>query len=348
MINRRLNPLVLYLLLSVIILPKISTAQLIRHVSKVGTTAASFLEVGVGARALAMGEAFVAVANDVTALYWNPAGIAAFKGRPAAQFFHSPWLADITFDYAAALVPLGVNGTFGVSITGVTMNDMDVRTIVYPEGTGEKFGANNLTLGASYGRRLTDRFSFGFNVKHVQEQIWHMSASTMAVDIGVLFITKKRGIRIGMSVSNFGKKMRLEGRDTKINVDIDEEKAGNNDRIDAHLDTWRWPLPLLFRFGLSSNIIDTKYQRLTVAADAVHPNNNLEYINIGLEYVMNDMIALRMGRSALLLDDAEQGFSYGAGLKYEIMRNVKLNLDYVIRSLGVFDYISGYSISLTF
>jgi hypothetical protein len=322
-------------------------AQFVRHVSKVGTTAATFLEIGVGARALALGEAYVAVAGDETALYWNPAGIAALT-TPRAQFFHSPWIADIQFDYAAAVFPLGTAGTLGVSATGVTMGDMKVRTIDDPEGTGEKFGANHVALSVGYGRQLTDRFAFGFQLKHIQEQIWHMSAATMAVDLGVLFITKNRQLRIGMSVANFGEKMRLEGRDTQLTVDIDEEKEGNNDRIIAHLDTWRWPLPLLFRVGISSNLINTRAHRVMVAMDAIHPNDNLEYVNVGVEYVFNDMVALRVGRPALFLDSAEQGLSFGAGLRYQVRRNLTLNFDYVSRNFGVFDTISGYSLSVTF
>jgi len=67
-------------------------------VSKVGTTAAPFLEIDVGSRAIGMGSAFVAVANDATALYWNPAGISRLPGNEMV-FIHSAWIADINYDF---------------------------------------------------------------------------------------------------------------------------------------------------------------------------------------------------------------------------------------------------------
>src|SRR5437879_1705175 len=94
-----------------------------RNVSKAGTTAAAFLEIPVGARAIGMGGAFVGTANDVTSLYWNPAGAARLEHSEAA-FSHTNWIADMNFDYAALSVPLENFGTFGLSFTSLTMPDM--------------------------------------------------------------------------------------------------------------------------------------------------------------------------------------------------------------------------------
>lgn len=326
--------------------PELS-GQFTKHVSKVGTTAAAFLEIGVGARALGMGEAFVSVADDVTAVYWNPAGIAAID-RTQAAFFHSPWLADISFNHAAAVMVLSRADRLAIAVTNVNMNDMMVRTIQYPEGTGEEFGVDNLSLSLSYARRLTNSFSLGFSLKHIQEQIWHMSASSVAADIGIRFITADRGLKIGMSISNFGQGLRLTGRDAQLAVDIDKEKAGNNDRIDAHLDTWSWPLPMVFRFGLSGSLIDSGLHRLILAVDAVHPNNNVEYVNVGAEYSFNRMVSVRIGHSTLFMDSAEQGLSLGAGLNYPLGNRMNLTVDYVSRAFGAFDTVPGFSVGLTF
>lgn len=322
-------------------------SQYNRHVSKVGTAAAAFLEFGVGARARAMGNAFVSIADDATALYWNPAGIASAK-KTTAQFFHLPWVADIRFNFAAVIIPIQRNGVLGLSATSITMDDMIVRTVALPEGTGEKFGSNDLALGISYGRRFTDSFSLGLNMKFIQQHIYHMSASTMAIDIGSLFITRNRNIRIGMNVSNFGEKLQLEGKDTRITHDIDENLTGNNDRIDGHLDTWKWPLPLIFRVGMSTNLLKSGPHIFTVSIDAVHPNNNVEYVNAGIEYAWRKKVFLRAGQSTLFVDNVEQGFSIGGGVRHQLMKNVNINLDYVNQSFGVFNSISGFSLSLTF
>jgi len=280
-------------------------------------------------------------------LYWNPAGIASAK-ETTTHFFHLPWIADISFNYAAVIIPIQNIGVLGISATSVTMNDMRVRTIIYPDGTGEKFGANDIALGVSYGRRFTDSFSFGFNVKFIQQQIYHMSASTIAIDIGSLFITRNRNIRIGMNVSNFGEKMHLEGQDTKITFDIDEEQTGNNDRIDAHLDTWRWPLPLIFRVGISTDLIESGAHVLSVSVDAVHPNDNVEYVNTGFEYAWREKVFMRAGRSTLFMEEAEHGWSIGAGVSHKLYKNIEFKLDYVSRTFGVFGFISGFSLDITF
>ena len=324
--------------------------------SNVGTTAASFLDIGIGARSLAMGGAFTAVANDATALYWNPAGITNIL-QPTAHFYYAPWFVDIDFTHGAAVVPLGRMGTLGLSITSVTMDEMKVRTLQVPEGTGELFEVSNLALATTYARKLTDRFSFGLNIKLVQEKIWHMNANVIAADVGCLFVTKNKGIRIGMSISNFGGKMKLEGYDTERDFDIDETIFGNNDKIDSHLDTQGWPLPLVFRAGISKDVLDDKMHKLTLAGDAIHPNNNYEYLNLGLEYTFMGIGSVRAGQSYVFLEEHEEDdkreemtnqFTIGAGLNYKIPRGPGIQLDYVVRDFGVLKSVGSYSLNISF
>ena len=315
--------------------------------TNVATTAASFLEIGAGARSLSMGGAYVSVANDVSALYWNPSGIVNVK-RPSIHIYHSPWLVETNYYHGGAVVPLERFGVLGVSYTAVTMDEMDVRTVIYPNGTGEKFGVSNLAMGIAYAKKLTNHFSFGLQTKFVQEKIWKMQAKGLSLDIGTLFLTTN-GMRIGMSISNFGGKMSMDGINTAVNYDVDETIYGNNDKINAHLDVAEWPLPLIFRFGVSRDFSLTGKQRITVAADGIHPNNNLEMVNMGLEYSFSEIIFLRVGRSHLFMESAQQaGFSYGLGLNYKIPRGPQFRMDYVLQPFGVFNNINGYSIFITF
>jgi hypothetical protein len=129
-----------------------------KRLTNVGTTAAPFLEVGVGSRAIGMGGAFVGVANDVSALYWNPAGISRITS-PEAVFEKVEWLADISFNYIGAVIPFGRWGTAGFFLDAMTVPKMAVRTVDYPEGTGEMFDASSIAFGLSYSYALTDRFS---------------------------------------------------------------------------------------------------------------------------------------------------------------------------------------------
>jgi long-subunit fatty acid transport protein len=324
-----------------------SQAQFLRNVSKVGTTSATFLSIEVGARPLAMGGAFVAVADEATALYWNPAGIARL-GRTEATFTHTEWLVGSRFDYAGLVLPLGDSGTLGLSFTSLSAGEMEVRTVALPEGTGERFNANDIALGISYARNLTDRFSIGFSGKYVRQQIWHMSAGAFAFDVGTLYTTRLRGMRIGMSISNFGNKMRLEGRDTIVQHDIDPTKAGNNDKIRAHLDTEKWSLPLMFRVGVAMELMQTASNRLTVAVDAMHPNDNVEGVNLGAEYSLNDVVFLRAGYKSLFVTDSEEGLTLGAGLSYRFLGRARIKLDYAYADFGVLDTVQRFSMAVSF
>ena len=112
---------------------------------------------------------------------------------------------------------------------------------------------------------------------------------------------------------------------------------------------FEWPLPLIFRFGVSRDFALPGTQRITVAADGIHPNNNVETVNMGLEYGFSEILFLRLGRSHLFMEDAQQeGLSYGLGLNYKIPRGPQLRVDYVLQPFGVFNNNTGYSIYITF
>ena len=161
--------------------------------NNVATTSAAFLEIGPGARSLGMGSAYVSVANDASSLYWNPAGIVNVS-KPEVQSFYTPWLVETQYYYNTAVVPMGQYGNIGFSFTAITMDEMMVRTVQDPEPSeyGQKFDAGNISMGIAYAKKLTDRFSFGFQTKFIQESIWQMSAQGFAVDIGTLFIWEKK------------------------------------------------------------------------------------------------------------------------------------------------------------
>ena len=180
------------------ILIAFTSVTLFSQVSKVGTTAAAFLEIGPGAAATGMGGAFVSVANDATALYWNPAGTANFT-KNEVTIFHANWIASTNFDYAALVIPLGEAGNLGLSFTSFSMADEMVRTVDLLKGL-VSFQCRGYAVGLSYARKLTDRFSIGFTAKYIQETIWHESASAVAIDVGTIFRTDLfNGLTIGAS-----------------------------------------------------------------------------------------------------------------------------------------------------
>ena len=319
-----------------------------QSVTKTGTTAAPFLNVGVGARAIGMGGAFVSLADDASALFWNPAGAAYVQGSEAI-FNHSEWIADINFDFAGLVVNLGNMGNVGLFANFMTMGEMERTTELYPEGTGQNFSAGSYALGLNYSRALTDRFSIGFNFKYVHEYILNSSASGMAIDIGTVFVTGFKGLRLGASITNFGTKMRMDGRDVLVQHDIDPLREGSNERLNANLDTDAYDMPLNLRVGLSYDLFqDVSNNQLWLAVDALHPSDNVEYVNTGLEFVTMDIFALRAGYAALFADDSERGLTLGAGLKYGFGSAIALKVDYAFESFGRLDNVQKFTLGLMF
>jgi len=299
-----------------------------QNVSKSGTTAATFLEIGVGAQAIGMGGAYVSVANNATALHWNPAGVASLA-ETNIDVVHTNWIADTKFDFAGVVLPLGSFGTLGFSLTALSMEDMKVRTVEMPEGTGEYFSAGDLAAGISYARQLTERFAIGLTAKYVQQTIWHESASAFAVDVGTTFKTDLfGGMTIGASLSNFGTSMKMSGRDTREFIRLDPNKQGSNDQIPANIELDSWDLPLLFQFGVSTRVFDNNQYRLTIAVDALHPNDNYESLNIGTEFLYSDYLFLRAGYQSLFLDQAEGGMSFGLGVTSgDVLGSMRVGVD---------------------
>lgn len=338
---------IVLILVSIFCLNTLVFPQYRSDVSNVATTAAPFLEMGVGARAIGMGGAFVSTADDATALYWNPAGLGRLS-RTEILFVHTNWIADIKFDFAGGVVPLGRIGTVGASITSLSMDEMKVRTIDKPEGTGEFFNVGDLALMISYGFNLTDRFSIGFNGKYIYQKIWKETAQGFSVDIGTLFTTGLHGMRIGATLKNFGSDMQMSGEDLLVYHDIDPLQSGNNERIFAELQTQKWPLPLNFQAGLAMEIYQTSPHRMTIAVEATHPINNTESMHLGAEYAFKELFFLRAGYRNLFLRDSEEGMTLGAGFATRFIGNFQVTLNYAYADFGRLENAQRFSVNLRF
>ena len=315
--------------------------------SKVGTSAAPFLGIGVGPRAVGMGGAFVAIVSDASALYWNPGGISRY-GRSEVQFSHTDWLVDTKFDWAGVLLNLDGSNAVGVSFTQLTYGEELVTTEASQMGTGETWSASDVAIGLSYSRSLTDRFSLGGTLKYIQQRIWNETASSAAVDVGLLYLTDFSGLKIGMCISNYGADMRLDGKDLYRPFDPDPTHTGSNKSTVAVLKTDPWPLPLFFRAGVSIDAIKLEDLRLTVAADALRPSDNAETVNLGGELAWNEILYLRGGLKSLFLPESQEGYTLGGGVRWDITTTMGLGLDYSYEDFGLFGGIQQFAISITF
>lgn len=337
-----------------ILLAAIGTAQSVaaqfanetRDVTRRGTTAAEFLSIPVGARATGMGGAMAASTNDATAMYWNPSGL-GLMDKASFMAEHASWLAGINFNFAAVALPTRL-GTFGMAVTALQTPNMLVTTVDDQEGTGETFSAASYAAGLSWGRALTERFAFGATVKLLNERIWHSSATGLALDVGTVFVTPFRGIRLGASIANFGTKMQMTGDDLLVVSDIDPVNRGNNESNRAHLKTERFGLPLMMRIGLAGEVVSTESMRLTVAADVLSPNNSRQFANLGAELgLLGDLLQIRAGYSELFLDESIRSFTLGAGLRYDFSA-VGLAVDYAFENQEYFGGVNRVAMAVHF
>jgi len=323
---------------------------------KYGTTAASFLEIGVGSSAVGMGSAYTAVAEDVSALYWNPAKIASLQNFET-MFVHQPWLVGISYNFMGAVFPIQGIGTVGLGITVLNSGDIEETTMDYQEGTGAYFTATDMAISLTFARQITNSFSFGFSGKYISQRISTMEASALALDFGVYVITpffersgsNISGLQIGMAITNYGQKMRLEGDDTFMAVDQDPLNSGNNDKIPADIRMGEYNLPISFKIGLAYDLLKTENHRLTLASDAVHPNNYYEFVNVGAQYQIsmwnNFELYFRGGYKTLFAEESVDGLSLGFEMKFNYQGTV-LGIGYAYSEMGVFGNINTYTVSI--
>lgn len=323
-------------------------AQIFRDITKVGTTAGQFLKIGPGARALGMGGTYVGISDDIFSVYYNPAGLAISKGNGQVAFNHTQWLAQVNYDFAAASINVESLGSLFITVTSLRVPEEKVRTFDFPEGNGQTWDAGSVSFGIGYSRSLTDRFSIGFHAKYIQESIWSSSATGFALDVGTYYITPFNDLIIGASVSNFGSKMQLDGRDIQLNYDPDNNSTTGPNNIPAQYEMGKYDLPLTFRIGFSMDVIKTRYIRVKTALDATHPNDNVEYLNAGVEFAYDELVFLRGGYKSILLTDSEQSFTLGAGLNYELDSGLVIKFNYAYGNYGRLENIQYFDIGMVF
>jgi hypothetical protein len=278
---------------------------------KVGTLGGQSLKIGVGARAAAMGDAYTAISDDATAVYWNPAGIARLSGQ-SITLNHASWPANILFDQGAYVFNIKwIPGMLGVNVRALTMSRDIVRTTYLPEGTGETFDAGEWAYGLTYARALTDKFSAGISINYVQTGLDDVKGSSTTFDFGTLYDVGVMGAKIGMSIQNVGSDMTF----------IDEKVK----------------MPVFFRVGGSFDVAQMGENHLLAAAEFTHPPDNSEKLNLGAEYSFHDYLFLRGGYK---LNYDTEGLCAGFGVKFPltIVKSSVARLDYAYQDM---DFLGG-------
>lgn len=292
-----------------------------------GTAGAQFLKIPIGARSAALGGAVTGMSENATALFWNPAGIIQ-DHKHALHVSHIPWMTYFEVNAVAYSVNLQERGALGIYARSVGMDKMEVTTEYEPEGNGDYFDSQDIEVGLGYARKLIDQFSFGINVKYIQQRIWHETASGIAVDLGTLYNIGFQDAEISMSLRNFGADMQMEGPDLLVFYKSNSDFPSR--LIPSNRDTEEYPLPLIFQFGLGVDLLKASFLRSRLGLDIIHYNDNDEQLLLGLETTIAQRFVLRGGYR---YSETQHQPSLGLGLNQRIDKMViKLDYAYVLHT----------------
>jgi len=264
--------------------------------SEEGTSAGlAFLKLGVGARAIGLGDAYTAVAGDASSVYWNPAGIVNVENVDVT-LMHSEWFQDIRYEYVGGVQSFG-DYAIGLGIVGLYMDDLERRVGPTAEPIGH-FGVFDFAFTGSYARRLSDHLDVGGSVKYLHEKIDEDAAKGVAFDLGGHYrVPGFEGLTAGVAVVNLGPQMKF----------IEEE----------------FNLPVMYKLGVAVDVpVESLNGRVLIATDAVMPAEGNTKLHFGIEYEFADMLALRFGYRT---GWDNQNVSAGLGVK---VRNFRL--DYAV------------------
>lgn len=308
---------------------------------KLAQTGMKFLAVAPDARSSALSSALTSVEGASTSLFYNPSTMARMQTNFHVSLGQVKWIADINYIYGtAAYKPSqGKYGVFGVSFLSVDYGDL-LGTVRADNDQGFLdtgiFQPTAFVFGIGYARALTDKFSVGGQIKYVKQNLTggivdfdaaeqidskNFNIGVLAYDFGMIYKTGFKSLNIGMNIRNFSEEIKY----------IRES----------------FQLPLTFKIGVSMNVMDftdVKNQSVIVSMDYVHPRDFEEQINLGVEYMMFNSLALRLGYTA---PTDEQGISLGAGFQKNIF-DYNFGIDYAYTDFGVFDNIHRFSFQFSF
>jgi hypothetical protein len=329
-----------------------------------GSTAAEFLLLGAGARGAALGGAFAAIANDVEALYWNPAGVALME-RPGFTVGTYSYIADTRYSWAGLAFPMS-GGQRAIGIHGGTFgfSDQPVYTVENPEGDGQTYSVNETYVGLTYSQNFSDRFSAGITGKFISDKLGETSGTGFAVDFGTNFhaLVGQRPIRASFVIQNLGSSLSHDG----AGLDASTNRApplGQSDLPQegqpARLRTKDWGLPIMFRVGLGFDFLNSAASRLTILGEFTQPNNTNAGAAGGLEWALTDIGSTGfnvMARgsysyqgdnnldpdataagfaSGMSGDEGLDGLALGGGIGYRARSGLSITVDYAYRGLGI-------------
>jgi hypothetical protein len=251
----------------------------------------SFLTMGGGARPIAMGCAYTALADGPDALFWNPAGIARMD-RIAGSFGQAILFAGMLEENLALGVPLSELDALGFQVLANLSGPIEITTFEDQHGTGNYYRADNYAAGITYARKMTEKFSAGVSVKVIDLTLHEVTALGFAVDVGATYNLGIRNLRLGFVLQHFGPDMAYKGEPLLFETGVDTLQT---DDVPSTYVSEKFPLPFTFAGGLAVDLIEGPPSRLTMALDFAHLSDQPAKGAIGLEYGLNETLFLRLG-----------------------------------------------------
>lgn len=280
----------LCILITLLLLMQAGLAQA-QTSDRAGSVGVLFLKLGMSPRAAALGNTYMGFSDDITGVFLNPVSIVGLEGN---QLFFSEleYLVDMraiagAFSFA---LPENVGGRLAIHYTGFFSGDMVMTTAtdITGEATDREFNWNEYAIGAVYARRFTDKFSIGVGAKYVRTDVADFYSQTVAFDVGTMYTTGFRNLRIGMSTTNFGPDMKFHGK-------YDNTYISSIWQVRLPEEFGYYPLPISFQVGIADELYQDEMIRITGAFDYSHPNDLAERIHVGTELAYDEMFFLRGG-----------------------------------------------------
>jgi len=333
--------IVFFATIVVLCLPSNLDAQLIPNLGgqRAGISAFQFLKIGVGGRAIGLGEAFSAIANDASALYYNPAGLTQFTDDQFI-FAHTEYVVDIQHEFAGAVYHLTPYDAIGFAVTSLHMDDMQVTTEAQPFGTGRYFTYGDVAFALTYSKRMTEQFSFGLTVRYVDETLDVLKMPGIMVDMGTYYWTGLGTSRFAIVIQNFGGDVSPTGSATEFDGNVVSSFQS-------------FSPPTVFKLGFAMDPYVTDGQRLTTSLELNHPNDNSENLHLGAEYAWEQWLFLRAGIKRTIgqeLLGADQttasDYSFGVGVATQVT-TLKVSFDYAYANFNVLGSVHRISVLLS-
>ena len=303
--------------------------------SRTAATGWQFLKIAPDGRSAAMSESFLAVVDDVSSLYWNPAGLTQLdtnKFNFAVDY--TDFAAGTSLNFAGVTYRINDNTLVGVSMQYFDAGEMDVTTEFLPFGTGQTFRATDLGLGISLAKELTDQFSFGVTAKYVREDLAAVHNQNVVFDFGFQYDIGIQNTRFAVAISNFGFNTQPGGEIVVLNL-------SNDSTVNEFTEI---AVPTVFRLGFAWDAIKNDKHILTTALQLNHPTDNNETYSIGVEYGWKHIFYARTGYTFATDSGAFPAFGFGTWIN---RRFGQIKLDYGFNYLTNLGMINKIGIAYT-